>query len=110
MDGELEQDSTTITIEPLEDAEPEISYPATAVICSMLRELLTLPDYNMTRIANVISTSVATVRRLLQGSTQSPSIRTFDKIVRLYCSECHRFTPSDATAETTTRRESRANR
>jgi len=66
-----------------------ISYPATNIIRGMLRELLTLPDYSITRVATELHISSATVRRLLQGNTLQPSVRTFDKIIRLYCSVCH---------------------
>jgi hypothetical protein len=91
MNGAPTQVATSTATEFTINVEPEISHPATVVICSMLRELLTLPEYNMTRIASEIGTSVATVRRLLQGNTLSPSIRTFDKIVRLYCSACEKL-------------------
>lgn len=66
-----------------------VSYPATNIIRSMLRELLTLPDYSLTRVAAELGISSATIRRLLQGNTLQPSVRTFDKVVRLYCSVCH---------------------
>ncbi len=72
-------------------SEDSVSYPATNVIRGMIREILTLPDYTLTRIAAEIGLSSATLRRLLQGNTLQPSVRTFDKVVRLYCSVCVRI-------------------
>lgn len=92
MDVDQRNNNSTVDFDDADFSDEEsISYPATNVIRGMLRELLTLPDYSIARISNEISISTATVRRLLQGNTLQPSVRTFDKVIRLYCSVCYRI-------------------
>ncbi len=75
------------TTSNLELEESTFSSPAAAVIRSMLRELIDA-HYSIAQIATSIKMSQATVRRMLQGTTQNPSSRTFDKLLRLYCAMC----------------------
>ena len=92
MDVDRRNNNSTVDFNEADfNDEESVSYPATNIIRGMIRELLTLSDYSIARISNEIGISTATVRRLLQGNTLQPSVRTFDKVIRLYCSVCHRI-------------------
>jgi hypothetical protein len=66
------------------DAIEETSMPSTAQ--HIIRELLKLRRFNLTRIALEIGISKASASRILSGAIRQTNGKTFSKLLALYCS------------------------
>ncbi|MCW5589718.1 MAG: helix-turn-helix transcriptional regulator [Legionellales bacterium] len=52
----------------------------------LIAELLSLRQYSMSRLANELCISKASISRLMNGSIKQPHNATYQKLLSLYCS------------------------
>ncbi len=66
------------------------THEATLSICAtLIKEIQAISQYDNLRLAKVSRIPLSTLYRIAGGTTRKPSIKTFNKLLGIYCLLCH---------------------